>query len=159
MAAPRRRSHHRCMRPRLRSGTTILELVCFLGLLGILITLASPRYTHARSVFAVRAARDAIVAAAARTRAHAVRHGGADLMVDASAGTLRIVSRDRAIDEVSTIPRALDTRIRFDGTRTAATISYDGLGIGRLASRTITLSHGTVAGGVTFSAYGRPRLW
>ncbi len=141
-------------------GTTLLELVCALGVIGILLGLTMPPLRSARDVFAVRAARDAIVGASARARAHAVHHGGADLRIDINARSLRIVTRDGVIDEATPITRSLDVRIQLDGTQaTSATVPYDALAIGRLASRTISLRRGNVTGGVTFSSYGRPRIW
>jgi prepilin-type N-terminal cleavage/methylation domain-containing protein len=143
-----------------RSGTTLLELACALALLGVILGIGMPPLANARDVLAVRAARDAIVAASARTRAHAVNHGGAELHIDAAAGTLRIVTRDSAVDETSPITRSIDVELRLTGTSaTAAVLSYDALGIGRVASRTIAVRRGSVAGGVTFSSYGRPRVW
>jgi Tfp pilus assembly protein FimT len=144
-----------------RSGTSLVEILFVLCLIGVLLMLGGASYGSARDVAAVRAARDEIVAASARTRAYAVRHGGGALTIDGVAGTLRIVTRDSAINVTEVMSDALGVTVAVDGSRglTSATLQYDALGIGRLASRTITLSRGSVSGGVTFSAYGRPRIW
>lgn len=147
------------MRP--RTGTTLLELAVAITLLGILTFLGTTAFASARDVLAVRSARDAIVAASARTRAYAVGHGGASLTIDATTGTLRIRTRDRLIDEATPIARSLGVHIQMDGARATptATLPYDALGIGRIANRTIAITRAGVSGGVTFSAYGRPREW
>ena len=144
-----------------RSGTTLVELAFALVLIAIFSLLASTSFASARNVLAVRGARDAIIAASARTRAFAIGHGGATLTLDATAGTMRIRTRDNTIDEVSAMTRSIGVRLQFDAaqTITSVTIPYDALGIGRLANRTITLQRDRVVGGVTFSAYGRPRPW
>jgi Tfp pilus assembly protein FimT len=143
-----------------RPGTTLFELACALVLIGIVLGISLPPLATARDVLAVRAARDAIVAASARTRAHAVHHGGAELHIDAAAGTLRIVTRDRRIDETTAVTHSIGVQLQLEGTAvTTAILSFDALGIGRVASRTIAVRRGAVAGGVTFSSYGRPRVW
>jgi hypothetical protein len=89
-----------------------------------------------------------------------VHHGGADMQIDATTGTVRIISRDRVIDESAAITGMLAVRVQLDGTQaTSATLVYDGLGLGRVASRTISLRRRSAVGGVTFSSYGRPRVW
>jgi type II secretory pathway pseudopilin PulG len=142
-----------------RAGTSLLELMLALVLIGTLTYLGTTSYASARNVFAVRAARDAVVAASARTRAFAIRHGGGTLQIDVPGRTLRITTRDGVIDETSAIASDLAVRIQLDGARSSGSVPYDALGIGRIASRTITLTSGTVVGGVTFSSYGRPREW
>jgi type II secretory pathway pseudopilin PulG len=144
-----------------RSGTTLLELAVALTLMGILTLLGTTSFASARNVLAVRSARDAIVSASARARAYAVGHGGASLIIDVTAGTLRIRTRDQLIDEATPITRSLDVRLQIDGGRaaTTATLPYDALGIGRLANKTISITRAGISGGVTFSAYGRPRVW
>lgn len=144
-----------------RSGTTLLELAVAITLLAILASLGAASFTSARDVFAVRSARDAIVAASSRTRAYAVGHGGASLIIDGTTGTLRIQTRDHLIDEATPIARSLGVRVQIEGARaaTTATMPYDAFGIGRLANKTISITRAGVSGGVTFSAYGRPRVW
>lgn len=141
-------------------GTTLVELTLALGILGLLIGLAAAPISRARDVFAVRAARDAIVAASSRARAYAVHHGGAELRVDAATGAITVSTRDAAVTEVSRLPAEVAVQVKLQGTTaTVAIIPYDALGIGRLANRTISLQRGSTSGGVTFSAYGRPRPW
>src|SRR4051812_21163550 len=102
---------------RRRSGTTLPELVLALALIGIITLLGSVAFSSARDVLAVRAARDAIIAASARTRAFAVGHGGASLHIDGVDGTLRIQTRDHAIDESIDIARSLAVKVTMDGAR------------------------------------------
>src|SRR4051812_33278162 len=142
-----------------RSGTSLIEILLVLTIIGVLLFLGAAPYTNARDVMAVRAARDEIVAASARTRAFAVRHGGGTLGVDGAAGKLTISTRDGLVNE-SVQFGEIGVQVEVDGSHgaTSASMQYDALGIGRLASRTITLSRGSASGGVTFSAYGRPRV-
>ena len=143
-----------------RHGSTLLELALCIAMLTLLFGLGAPSYRHARDVLAVRAARDAIAASAVRTRSHAVGHGGANLQIDAAAGILRITTHDQAVSEAAELGSGLRVRLRLENTQaTATTLAFDALGIGRIANRTISITRGSVTGGVTFSAYGRPRTW
>jgi prepilin-type N-terminal cleavage/methylation domain-containing protein len=149
------------MHMRNRSGTTIPELIIALVIIGILASLASTSFSSARDIFAVRGARDAIIAAAARTRAESIGHGGATLTIHVAGDSLHISTRDRAVDERFALRGSVGVDIEIDGLHasTAADITYDALGIGRLANRTIRLRRDRAVAGVTFSAYGRPRAW
>src|SRR5687768_9679375 len=100
MAAPHPTGDHAAMKNTNRRGTTLLELACVLTLAGILAGIAAAPFQTACNVYAVREARAAIVAASARARAQAVNHGGADLTIDSGAGTMRITTRDRAVDDI-----------------------------------------------------------
>ena len=143
-----------------RPGVTLLELTIAIGVIAITLALAAPPLTHARDVLAVRAARDAIVAAAARTRAMAIQHGGALLRIDPTSGAITITGGDGTLESAARIAGDIEVRVLVQGSQsTEALIQYDALGIGRLANRTISLSRGRSSGGVTFSAYGRPRPW
>lgn len=149
------------MIPEARSGTTLLELLCVLAIMGVLLGMAALPIGYAGDVLGARAARDAILAAAAATRALAIQHGGADLSLDAATGSVSVATRDGAVtDTLVSLARAYRVSIDFADPRVeAATLRFDALGIGRLANRTVRVSRGRVVAGVTFSAYGRARPW
>ena len=46
-----------------------------------------------------------------------------------------------------------------NSVRTSALVEYDVLGLGRFAALTVRLQRRSAVAGVTFSAYGRPRVW
>ena len=144
-----------------RPAVTLLELLSALALLGILFTFAFPRFQHAADVFSVRAARDAVLGAAARARALAVARGEAQLLVDEPSASIAITTQSGAHRHSS-----FDLGQRYGVTvdiansaRTSALVEYDVLGLGRFAALTVRLQRRTAVAGVTFSAYGRPRGW
>jgi len=149
------------MYTRSRPGVTLLELLCSLALLGVLLGMVAIPIARVADVLAVRAARDAILNAAARTRALATRHGGAHLSVSAADGAVAITTRDGVVaDTLVRLSSDYRVEVGFDDSRLAvATMRFDALGLGRLANRTIRLRRGVVTAGVTFSAYGRARPW
>ena len=143
---------------RARPAYTIPELLFVVLLIGIALSIAVPRYLHALDVLSVRAARDVVLAAAARTRALAIARGGADLMVDESA-TLDVVTRGVLVDRIDLAQRhGVQLDIEHSARRRVG-LHYDALGVGRLAGLTILLTRGDADAGISFSAYGRPRTW
>lgn len=143
---------------RSRPAITLLELLLVLALIGAVLSIAVPRFFHALDVLSVRAARDALLSAASRTRALAVARGGADLVVDESA-RLELVAAGVLVEQLDLAAR-YDVQLDIQSSaRTRVNLRYDALGVGRLAGLTIRLARGSAASGVTFSAYGRPRLW
>ena len=145
----------------LRSGLSLLELLTSLAILGVLLGMVAVPIARAGDSLAVRAARGAILNAAATTRALATGHGGATLTIRAADGALAIETRDGAVaDTLVRLASEYHVAVAFDDARLpAATLRFDGLGLGRLASRTVRLKRGRVTAGVTFSAYGRGRPW
>lgn len=144
----------------IRLGYSLPELLIVVAVVSVLLMLALPAVTRARDVFSVRAARETIMAAATRARALALNQGGAQLQVDAITGALTISNGD------STTATGWNLRdlhgvalIIEHSSRTTAAITYDRLGVGRLANLTVRISRGSATGGVTFSAYGRARAW
>lgn len=156
MAVPRTMRHRRAMGR--RDGYTLIELLVALTLLGILLSTALPPLGKWRDRAAVRAARDELAGAIAWTRIAAASSGGAALVVDPASG--RVWTRTAAGDDA----RATDLHARYGvkldaGSTAPIRLHYDAFGIGRTASRTLTLRRGDAAAGVTVSSYGRYRKW
>jgi Tfp pilus assembly protein FimT len=142
------------------NGHTLLELLVGLTILGAILIIALPRAAHALDVFAVRAARETLISASARTRSIALQRSGAQLRIDQPTGTLTLVARDSTTVDSWDLHELYRVDIAIENsTRTVGVIAYDQLGIGRLANLTLRVSRGRATGGVTFSAYGRPRAW
>jgi len=143
------------------SGVTLLELLNALALLAILFGFALPRLHHAIDVFSVRAARDAVLGAAARARGLAVARGEAQLLVEET-GSLIAITTQGGTQRVSSFDLNQRYGVSLDITnsaRTSALVEYDVLGLGRFAGLTVRLQRHSAVAGVTFSAYGRPRGW
>lgn len=142
-----------------RSGYTLVELIAVLAAIGIAVAIAAPAMRRALDRHAVRAARDAVAMELARTRLLARAHGGAALVLDASNGisTVRGSGGETLTDPL----RLFDVyHARIDvGGADSAVVTYDRLGIGRMANRSIRLVRGDAEARLTISAYGRVRLW
>lgn len=154
MVVPRPGTHHRPMRN--RAGTSFLELIIVLALLGLLLGIAAPPTLRWRDVLAVRAARDEVAAALAVARATATAAGGAALMLDPSSGVFWIDTDGRAGPTTHVGSRY---GVVIEGADGLVGIHYDALGIGRLANRTLRFRRGRAEAGLVVSAYGRVRRW
>jgi len=142
-------------------GLTLLELLCGIALMGVMLSMAAVPVSRAADILAVRAARGAILNAAATARGLAPGHGGASLTIRAADGVIAVDTRDGLVaDTLARLGREQRVAVTFDDAGLqVATIRLDALGLGRLASRTVSLKRGRVRAGVTFSAYGRARPW
>lgn len=140
------------------SGTTLIELIVVLAVLAVLLGVAVLSSARWRDEAAVRAARDELASGLAQARVTAVSSGGAALILDPAAGRFWTVTDSGAAGE----PVSLEDRygVLVDpGGDDLVVLRYDGLGIGRLASRTVRIRRGRAEAGLTVSAYGRTRRW
>ncbi|HEU5208212.1 MAG TPA: prepilin-type N-terminal cleavage/methylation domain-containing protein [Longimicrobiales bacterium] len=141
------------------SGYTLVELLAVLTVLGILLAIATPAVRRTIDRHAVIAARNAVAMELARARLLARAHGGAVLVLDAVAGAVSIRSSDGdTLASPAQVLAVYDARIDLGGADSAA-VTYDRLGIGRMASRTVRLVRHDADARLTISSYGRVRLW
>jgi Tfp pilus assembly protein FimT len=144
----------------MRNGTTLLELALALCILGILLGAAAAPLDRGLDALATRAARDELAAAMRTTRVTARARGGATLVLDPGAATftLRTAAGDTLRGPVDLAARH-GVSMAVSGAGRAVTVAYDGLGIGRMANRSVRLRRGGAEAGLTISAYGRVRVW
>lgn len=141
-------------------GTTLLELMITLCLLGILLGAAIPPVDRGLDRLAVLAARDELGAGIRTARAAAGAHGGAAMVLDVAYSRYVIVGAAG-----DTVGRPVDlgerhgVTLHVPGTTNLITLTFDGLGIGRMASRTVSVRRGVAEARLTVSAYGRVRCW
>ena len=64
------------------------------------------------------------------------------------------------VHEEVVLPERYGVRVRVEGSSAPSVVlRFDGIGIGRVASRTIALDRGRIRAGITVSSYGRARAW
>lgn len=154
--SPRRSGSQQCA-----AGTTLIEIVLALSLLALVAGIAVPPLRHGLDLLAVAAARESLAAAVARTRSVAAARGGAILVLHPASARYWIESQS---GESVQPPVDLNTRYRVElsaGAEAGGRIElrFDGLGLGRLANRTVTVRRGRSEAGITLSSYGRVRRW
>jgi len=138
----------------MRSGFSLIELSVVLALMGLGVATLLPAARRQTDRMAVLGAREAVVAQLSRTRSEARMSGGASLRIEREGGRLWIESPGPARD---TLHLERDHGVGLELGVASATVSFDALGIGRLANRSLTVVRGTARAGLSISAYGRVR--
>ena len=123
----------------------------------MLLTIALPSMRNSMHVLAVRAARENAFGMFARARIVAQQNGGAEILLDAAADRIAVRAPSGVIVNEAWFA-AQDVDLRLDGADTV-TLRYDGYGLGRMMSRTITLAVREARAGLTVSSFGRVRRW
>jgi type II secretory pathway pseudopilin PulG len=138
----------------MRSGFSILELCVALTLLGVGLSVSLPGARRQMDRMAVLAAREATVAHIERARREARVAGGAQLELRRDGSRLWIVSGGLARDTLQ-----LEARfgVRLEVSPASASLPFDALGLGRVASRSLGFVRGGARAGLVVSSYGRIR--
>lgn len=142
-----------------RDGFTLIELAWVLVLGAFLLALATPMFLRGRDAIAVRAAREHLLQSVALARALAPGLGGSEILLEPAAGRVSVRSSGR-VHESHSLAALYGVQLSVQGsTQPLVSLRFDGLGIGRLANRTIAVERGAARAGVTLSMYGRTRAW
>ena len=76
------------------------------------------------------------------------------MVLDGTTGVVRVETPDIALDSID-LTTAFGVTVDVGGSTPVARLAFDGLGIGRIASRTVVLERGAASAGVVVSSYGR----
>lgn len=137
-----------------RRGATLIELATVLVLIAVGLAVAIPPVGGLRDRLAVGAVRNEVLAMILRARAEAPLLGGASVEVLVGADEVRFVSGDSVFTRLR--PRAQHgVSVTIGGGRDRAEVTYDVLGLGRVASRTLVFARGRVRDTLRISSYGR----
>jgi type II secretory pathway pseudopilin PulG len=137
-------------------GHTLLELLVVLLLCGVTAASVAPAARRQRDRALVLAAREAVVAVVAAARLAAIEAGGASVRIATVPPTARAIADGQAIRGAAL---AADFGVTLDlgGGAQEVELAYDGLGLGKVASQTLTLRRGSEAAQLVISGYGRVR--
>lgn len=136
-------------------GFTLLEMAVVVSLAALVLAVGLPAARRSVDRMAVVGAREALVGLVARTRSEAVGRGGARLVLDAPDGTARVETPGGAVVDALDLGSAFGVELEMGGAATEVSLAFDGLGIGRIASRTVGLRRGGETTGIVVSSYGR----
>lgn len=137
-------------------GFTLVELLVALALGALLLAVLFPRMDRLRDGLAVRGAREEVVGLLARARLQALLGEGAEVV--ALEGPSRIVVRaPRSVATRLDLEREYGVELVIPGPTDRATLRFDALGIGRMASRTLSFRRRDAEVFLSVSSYGRVR--
>lgn len=136
------------------SGFTLLELITVIALLGLALGELLPAGSHLLDRMAVLGAREAAVGLIHRARMEAIARGGARVVVETSPPAMKIVARasSPAIDEVTFDEGVI---MALSGDRESVELTFDAMGVGRVASQTLRFSRGSAQAELVVSSFGR----
>jgi type II secretory pathway pseudopilin PulG len=136
-------------------GFTVLELVLVLLLLGITTASAAPAARRQRDRALVVGAREAVVGLLAEARTAAMESGAASVRIVAVPARVEVVSHARIL-RIAAIAEDYGVSLSIGGP-SQVELTYDALGLGRVASQTIAFARGGETAELIVSGYGRVR--
>jgi type II secretory pathway pseudopilin PulG len=137
-------------------GHTLVELLFVLTLLTVSAASFAPAARRQRDRALVAGAREAVVGLFAEARMAALEHGGARVRIDTELPVAEVTSSGALLRRVA-LGVEFGVVVGLGGTSTEVEMTYDALGLGRVASQTITLRRGLETAEVVVSSYGRVR--
>jgi prepilin-type N-terminal cleavage/methylation domain-containing protein len=151
--APRRRAQLGGMH-RTR-GFTLVELLFALLLVGMTSASLAPVARRQRDRALVIGAREAVVGLFAEARVAAMESGAASVRITTDPARAEAVGASGVLRSAA-IAEDFGVRISIGGPA-AVELSYDGLGLGRMTSQTITFTRGDETTDLVVSGHGRVR--
>ena len=137
-----------------RRGTTLLEMLLVITVLGVLTSVAVPRASAMIDRMSVKGATQDVVMALAVARAAATRRGSnASFVADSHTGKLRVVAGGETLLERDILR---SRGVHLEASRESITFSPSGLGWGA-ANTTVIVSRGARADTIVMSRLGRVR--
>ena len=135
-------------------GFTLLELITVIVLLGLALGELLPVGSHLLDRMAVLGAREAAVGLIHRARMEAVARGGARLEVESSPPAMKIVAGapSQTIEAVAFDEGVI---LALSGDRESVELTFDAMGVGRVASQTLRFSRGSAQAELVVSSFGR----
>ncbi len=140
----------------MRHGYTLIELVLVTLLLGVTGLTVLPAAHRLRDRMAVVGAREAVAGLFARARIDALALGGATVRVRSDPWRAWAEAGDSLLGSVD-LARDFSVRVSIGRGRSSADVHYDALGVGQVASETLTFLRGDERTALVVSGYGRVR--
>jgi prepilin-type N-terminal cleavage/methylation domain-containing protein len=135
-------------------GFTLLEMTVAVSLSALLLAVGIPAARRSLDRMAVVGAREALVGMVVRARSEALARGGAAVVVDPVGGSVRVESGAAVLGSLD-LGTAFGVELDVGTPLRPVRLTFDGLGIGRVASRTIVVRRGSTEAGMVVSSYGR----
>jgi type II secretory pathway pseudopilin PulG len=140
----------------MRRGYTLVELTFVMLLMAMTGLTVLPAVHRLRDRMAVVGAREAVVGIFAEARVDALLLGGATVRVRSGPWRAWAEAGDSVLRSVD-LERDFSVTVSLGRGRTSSDLRYDALGIGAVASETLTFRRGGEETALVVSGYGRVR--
>lgn len=140
----------------MRRGHTLFELCAALLLASIALSAVVPLARGIRDRMALVAAREAVAGTVAEARSAAVVHGSAAAHLASGPWRVWVQAGDSVYPAVD-LEAEWGVVVVLSRDRTATSLAYDAMGLGRVASETIRFRRGDRVASLVVSGYGRVR--
>jgi type II secretory pathway pseudopilin PulG len=137
----------------MRFGYTLIELVLVLVVSAFGLSLLVPTARVRADRLAAVGAREALIGLVASARSRALARGGSALILDEATASAWLEADGSVTDSVA-LGGDFDVEVSLLGSRTRATLRFDALGIGRVASQSVLFRRGRSDARVVVSSYG-----
>jgi prepilin-type N-terminal cleavage/methylation domain-containing protein len=135
-------------------GYTLLELITVLTLLGLVTTVLLSAARHQLDRMAVLGAREEVAGLFHRARAEAIARGGARLFLEADPASAVLSAGDEVLARAH-LKAEYGVALTLSSSRPEADLSFDALGLGRVASQTLRFARGRAEVRLVVSSLGR----
>jgi type II secretory pathway pseudopilin PulG len=137
-------------------GYSLIELVLVMLLMTLTVATFAPAARRQRDRAGVVGAREAVVALIAEARSTAMERGTGSVHIAAAPPLAEARSGGAALRRIA-LGTEFGVALSLSGSDDEVDLTYDALGLGRLASQTITFRRGSAAASLVVSGYGRVR--
>ena len=137
-------------------GSSILEVLLVLALLGILSAAGLNGVVQLRDRWAVLGARDALAALVRDARGVAVARGGSSVRLGSSPAEAFLEVRAGPLRSLS-LAREWGVGLDLGNAAQEVVLGFDPAGVGRMSARTLRLTRGRAEAVLVVSGYGRVR--
>ena len=137
-------------------GFSLIEMITVVAIFAMTIASLAPSARRYRDTSTVVAARESVAGLIAEARVLAVGTGDVTVRLEADPWRAWLTMGDSVVRRLP-IEADLAVRIELSGGRASTELAYDALGLGRVASETLSFVRGDARRALVVSGYGRVR--
>ena len=135
-------------------GFTLLELATVLLLMSLSLGCLLPGARRQLDRVAVLEAREELAGLFHRARLEAVAFGGATVLLNSDSASATLVTGGEVLDRTALLEK-YSVSLTLSAGRPEAELTFDSLGLGRVASQTLRLKRGDAEAALVVSSFGR----
>jgi prepilin-type N-terminal cleavage/methylation domain-containing protein len=136
------------------AGFTLVEVITAVALLAIAMAALLPAARRWLDRLAVVGAREEVMGLFHQARLEAVAHGGATVLLTCHPPVAELRAGSVRVGVAELVPE-YGVALSLSRDRERAEVTYDAMGLGRVASQTLRITRGAAEAGLVISSFGR----